>query len=492
MKRFTSLSCFLWITLGPLFANNIQITNATLTGQDAGNDTYQVQFDLSWDNSWRTSTLESNWDAAWLFVKYRVHPSTEWQHATINSTGFVAPTGVTIEPSKNHEEVLDGAGAFIYRDANGIGNVSWQGIQLQWDYSTPVAIADDAILEICVFAIEMVYIPQGAFYVGDGSGLSGSFEAGTSGNPFLIDSEVEIYLGGTNSNNLNNNSASIDDFNDNTEIELGEPLFPKGFNAFYMMKYEISQGQYAAFLNKLTPTQQTNRYENNVGNAGYAIAAQDVGGTQIYSTTSPDRACGFINLEDAKAYADWSGLRFPSELEWEKAARGTLSPVAGEYAWGNNLLNSVGYTISNPGASNEMVTNPGVGIGNGHNISTSLGESGRPLRCGIFAASALNASRQETGGSYYGLMEMSGNLYEFVIGVGNSEMRAYFTEHGDGLLNANGDGDSRDYPSNSICIKGGAYIDSFLSVSRRQNILMFTLITDRLGSFSLRACRSAN
>lgn len=57
-------------------ANNIQVTNASLTGN---NGTFAfIQFDLSWENSWRGGGL-SNWDAAWVFVKYR-DVSNVWHH----------------------------------------------------------------------------------------------------------------------------------------------------------------------------------------------------------------------------------------------------------------------------------------------------------------------------------------------------------------------------------------------------------------------------
>ncbi len=52
--------------------------------------------------------------------------------------------------------------------------------------------------------------------------------------------------------------AGVDDFNDATARSL-PAAFPKGYAAFYIMKYEISQEQYVGFLNKLTQTQQTAR-----------------------------------------------------------------------------------------------------------------------------------------------------------------------------------------------------------------------------------------
>jgi len=75
-KQITLLFALILATL--LTANNINVTNVKVTGQNttAGvNHTSNyslVQFDLTWENSWRTSSAPNNWDAAWVFVKYRV------------------------------------------------------------------------------------------------------------------------------------------------------------------------------------------------------------------------------------------------------------------------------------------------------------------------------------------------------------------------------------------------------------------------------------
>jgi hypothetical protein len=52
------------------FANNIQLSGIALNGQNTASDFTLVNFNVSWENSWRTSTNENNYDGAWIFVKF--------------------------------------------------------------------------------------------------------------------------------------------------------------------------------------------------------------------------------------------------------------------------------------------------------------------------------------------------------------------------------------------------------------------------------------
>ncbi|MEM6345631.1 MAG: SUMF1/EgtB/PvdO family nonheme iron enzyme [Bacteroidota bacterium] len=430
--------------LASLRGNNIQIDNVSLASQNTAQDFYMIQFDLSWDNSWRTSTFESNWDAAWVFVKYTVKDQQNWQHADLHyvngtSDGHNVPGNAVIRTMNNTYNTADGVGVMIYRATDGIGDISFPSVQIRWDYGDD-GIGDDDIIEISVHAIEMVYVPQGPFYVGDGEGDFGQFEAGNSGQPFLISSENALTLGGTNINNLSNNDAinmlNADDFDYSTTRTLPAG-YPKGFDAFYCMKYETSQEQYAAFLTQITSDQRNPRSGPFYVNATNVFPIRD--GNYYADAEFPHRPMHYVSWADISAYLDWSGLRPMSELEYEKACRGPRDAVNGEFAWGNAswYIPDGYYTYDGSGADEIITSGLGTNTGNANTTSQYSGSTD-PVRCGIFAASAENKTRQETGATYWGIMEMSGNCYELVISVGNGNTRDFDGRHGDGGLQSSG------------------------------------------------------
>jgi formylglycine-generating enzyme required for sulfatase activity len=442
-------------------SNNISVSEVSKASANITQDYIMLQFTVSWENSWRDA---ENYDAAWIFIKYRLAGAGgAWSHATLNfingtNDGHTAPAGSVINTSS------DGKGIFIYRNANGSGNVNHANVQLRWNYGAD-GLADNALIDISVSAIEMVFVPQGNFWLGDGSNsdLHGQFESANSGNAFQVTSENAITLGGSGLGSLGNNNrsgmannglfsispVSIDDFDDATS-QLLPVAFPKGFAAFYCMKYEITQAQYVDFLNKISVAQFATRYDafNYSGSSGgFTATRYNITGTHPNMTSvTPELPAIYVEWYDAAAYADWAALRPMTELEYEKACRGTLVPVANEFAWGTSTINAVSYfPINNQGQTNENIGG-GYSITSGNAWYDNTRAFDAITRVGIFAAHPSNTGRITSGATYWGIMEMSGHCWERTVSVGRPDSRNFAGTHGDGNLLANGNANNTDWP----------------------------------------------
>lgn len=469
-SKLTAILLFIVISSTTAFTNNITVGNVTLTGQNTTNDFTLVEFDISWDNSWRINAGSNNYDAAWVFVKYRLKTQTTWNHASLNWTdgtgsgdGHTEPTNTNIS-SANDNGSGNSYGVFIHRDAvMAQANVSYTDAQLRWNYGDN-GLNDGDSVEVCVFAIEMVYVPQGSFALGSGGTEVDPFYLyPTTTNTYTVSSEAAITVG-TTAGNLY--YATVQHGGDQTGPISAN--FPKGYDAFYCMKYEISQGQYAEFLNKLTTTQDGNRFPNQNGNDRHTIT----GSAGARTTTKPNVACNYLSWADLAAYLDWAALRPMSELEYEKACRGNLAAVANEYAWGTTNIAASAYTINNDGAANEgIATNYSTTAGNASYIITD-GSINGPLRCGIFAANGSNTGRETAGATYYGIMEMSGNLWKRPVTVGNATGRLFDGQNGNGVLDATGDANTTNWPNTTAIgagLRGGHWslIATYLCTSDR-------------------------
>jgi formylglycine-generating enzyme required for sulfatase activity len=403
-------------------------------------------------------------------VKYRTSTTGPWQHANLDNTGHVPFTGSQIDlglltPGTAYNATTNPVvGVFLYRNATGIGNLNLPGTQLRWNFSAQ-GLSYAHIAEVRVYAIEMVYVPQGAFAAGSGGSEDYSFTLTTinTANATTAPSGTGS-LGGAAGGYPTGQTAPAN------------ASWPNGFGAFYCMKYELSQQQYVDFLNTLTRTQQntrtgtdisgtsiTNSYVmSNTSGVSYrngircdaTLPPEPVpvtfycdlngNGTGGEATDGREIACNFLSWGDLTAYLDWSGLRPMTELEFEKACRGTLSPVPDEYPWGTTGIASSGYTLEIAGATNEgIVSNYSTTVGNAIYQSTNGTPSG-PKRVGIFAANGANSGRVSAGASYYGIMELGGNLWERVVTIWQWE---YTGTHGNGALAANGDPDGATWPA---------------------------------------------
>ncbi|MCX6273492.1 MAG: hypothetical protein NTU44_20165 [Bacteroidetes bacterium] len=382
MKRVL-LTLTLFAFIFGLNANNLQISNVTLTGDNTTNHTIQVRFNISWENSWRDAI---NYDAAWIFIKFK-DADGAWQHAKLSTTGFMNPTGTasTLQVTNDH------VGSYIYRTTQDTGNFAASHAELQWQYGDN-GVANPLATEIRVFGVEMVYIPEGDFctynlYIGSGTAvikdrLSPPMTSAWDGSTLF-----RVH-----------GSEGMDSNNDGI---IENPNYPTGYRPFYIFKYELTEGQYADFYNTLSELQRA-----NIGLAGSTITLQN----QEYFASVPNRVCGGANAINLMSYADWAGLRPMSNFEFNKAGVGPFPYVPLGYygdegfaVWGSTYFRDIS-GLNGPENGTE----------------TTYSYSGKPnysrnglVRSGIFATAT--SSREQAGASYYGVMEMVGNAKEPIM-----------------------------------------------------------------------------
>jgi formylglycine-generating enzyme required for sulfatase activity len=132
-------------------------------------------------------------------------------------------------------------------------------------------------------------------------------------------------------------------------------------NAFYIDKFEVTNGRFAKFVE--------------------AIQSEPPWGFEDKDTpvTHADRPVRWVNWMDAMGYCLWAGKRLPTEAEWEKAARGTDGRI---YPWG-----------SDPPTPVHAV----YGLKEGSAETTSV------------------IGDRDKGQSPYGAHDLAGNLYEWVM-----------------------------------------------------------------------------
>ena len=132
-------------------------------------------------------------------------------------------------------------------------------------------------------------------------------------------------------------------------------------NAFYIDKFEVTNGRFAKYVEAIQ------------SEPPWGFADRE---TPVIHAERPVR---WVSWMDAMGYCLWLGKRLPTEAEWEKAARGTDERT---YPWGNDPPTPVHavYGLKEGGAETVSV------IGNHH-----------------------------MGQSPYGVQDLAGNLYEWVM-----------------------------------------------------------------------------
>ena len=119
-----------------------------------------------------------------------------------------------------------------------------------------------------------------------------------------------------------------------------------------------------------------------------ACREPDSGGDMNWGSGRDTHPVNGVSRKDARAYCSWSGVRLPSEQEWEKAARGEDGRT---YPWGNAEA-SCDHAV--------------------------IREFKQPDGCG--SDSTWPVGSKPSGASPYGALDMSGNVWEWTSRPYNS------------------------------------------------------------------------
>ena len=403
-----------------LSATNIRITGTTIEPFSKTDTTLFVRCTLAWDNAWHD---QYNHDAAWIFLKFKPAPAEfNSRHLRVKPNGHGVLHAGADSPAATIEVSPDAVGLFVYPSLPYRGPVQWT-LRLAFD---PAVIGnfDPNTGEWHLHALEMALVPAGVFYLGDPEPeaiqAAAFFRSGADGQPdgpFPVTAEHQVIQIGDRPGGLNYRVRDPEYQGDRAgPIPAG---FPKGVSAFYVMKYEITQGQYASFLNSLGT--QASYFRANFSGKNYAGARGSIGfDGKKYSAQSPQRPLNFVSWDDGCAFADWAGLRPMTELEFEKACRGGRPPIPHEFPWGTSDKTQLARFVDR---DDELKFKPGVD-------ESQL----RPDNRAVFGAAACGA------------LDLAGSLWERVVSAGSPAGRAFRGTHGDGRTDGYGSATNTDWP----------------------------------------------
>ncbi len=322
-----------------------------------------------------TSTNNGAYNTAdWVFIKFSTMSGNDgtWNHATL--TGGIVGAGATLTtPSDKKGVYLNHAIVSSYWTA---------GTTVTWDFGADGVDGKSAIVK--VFAIAMVKVPTGSYVHNVNGGNGGSNNYG-NGSEATVTGPGTVT--GTGTNNLPN----------------GAPVgWPNGYNSFYIGRYEITQGQYADFLNTIPEALASTRFASNT-DAGHNMTNAGSYPSK-YAAVDRNTAKNYISFLDAWTYYSWAALRPMTVMEFEKAGR-DLAPDRRIYPWG---------TTSVPATTTYIPPNEGATAVRLY-LNYNNSGSGKVMNVGRYLSGDLYRTAEQTGASPWGIADLSGNLFETAI-----------------------------------------------------------------------------
>ena len=114
-------------------------------------------------------------------------------------------------------------------------------------------------------------------------------------------------------------------------FQAESPQFRVGVPAFYLAVHAVTNEQFARFLNEVRPA--PDRLQEWLPHAGLILPSPASDGSYRIEAGYERHPVAQLSWFGADAYSRWAGLRLPTEIEWEKAARGTDGRI---FPWGND------------------------------------------------------------------------------------------------------------------------------------------------------------
>jgi formylglycine-generating enzyme required for sulfatase activity len=167
-------------------------------------------------------------------------------------------------------------------------------------------------------------------------------------------------------------------------------------DAFSIDKTEVTNAMFKRFINQTG--YWTTAYQNGYSEVYMFGDWNDIKGADWDHTWGPEATFKGMNdipvvhvsWDDAMAYCEWAGGRLPTEAEWEKAARGTDGR---DYPWGNEAPTG---ELANFADQNFPELWADMTVDDGYLYAAPVGS-------------------YPAGASPYGVLDMAGNVQEYVI-----------------------------------------------------------------------------